>query len=80
MLFGIFAFSAERRMKTHAETDFGYDFQSADRVSDRPVCKHRTEGVMTMQKDVKEKLAGILLTTLAALVCSAIDYFLNQEE
>lgn len=32
------------------------------------------------RKDAQKKLAGVILAALAALLCSAIDYFLNQEE
>lgn len=39
-------------------------------------------GVNTMnhKKDALEKLAGVLLMAMAALLCAAIDYLLDQEE
>ena len=32
------------------------------------------------RRDAREKIVGIILTTMAALLCTAIDYFLNQED
>lgn len=43
----------------------------------RRVCCH---GVTETEEGCREKIVGIILTTLAALLCTAIDYFLNQED
>ena len=68
------------RRKIHAETDFSNDSQGVGGVSHRDAHQNLHDGVKTMQKNTKDKVVGILLTTLAAFVCSAIDYFLKQEE
>ena len=35
---------------------------------------------MNHKKDALEKLAGVFLTAIAALLCTAIDYLLDQEK
>ena len=70
------------RRKNHAENTFVCRSRYYCGISRSASAAGLLNGVNTMnqKKDALEKLAGVLLTAMAALLCAAIDYLMTTEQ